>query len=518
MDDDCLTLVEDINNDEDPLIAEVDVYLTRIFADQLYLFQYPLRSTHLQYVNDSTFIGARLKPKTKVVQLDYVLDTESDFHCKDNEASVIQNFTSTTADERINSMDRLTLSSLNTTQGDNYKRFAVGLLTPNGIQLSPLNAIFQLRPDFDSTSSVLVRQAAPIEIDEDETESSFHKQSSSNSDDATTDEEANELVTMKFWKPEGRLQRERKMRSYNYFERARNEERWIDFAYYSPNECESIDLRKKWTLMDNDERSRSIIRWRKTISIQDYFQLLIFDKTIIFESPIEKEKPAIESTLATEQKPLVVPPTKPKKKKKTDLDKSSKKLSRKSRTKNVKSTDSTLNPEQTTTTSTPSLPTTIVKQDPEKIQHELLSFMKRRFGYRPYFKLSEINIAIKLELISSPPGHPLASGITEGSILRAVAEIGAIYVNKKWPKNLKQEPVFVNAQMGDKYDVLRRYVAELLEKCDSFQFTELRSRIKQENQTQQFPVHEVKKFVKDHCITRSSRKGVLYCVKGTLVK
>ncbi|CAF4632507.1 unnamed protein product, partial [Rotaria magnacalcarata] len=42
MDDDCLTLVEDINNDEDPLIAEVDVYLTRIFADQLYLFQYPL--------------------------------------------------------------------------------------------------------------------------------------------------------------------------------------------------------------------------------------------------------------------------------------------------------------------------------------------------------------------------------------------------------------------------------------------------------------------------------------------
>jgi len=89
--------------------------------------------------------------------------------------------------------------------------------------------------------------------------------------------------------------------------------------------------------------------------------------------------------------------------------------------------------------------------------------------------------------------------------------------------------------MGDKYDIvnrcflfdfiehcfffkLRRYVADLLEKCDSFQFTDLRSRIKQENQTQQYPIHEVKKFVKDHCITRSSRKGVLYCVKGTLVK
>jgi hypothetical protein len=39
-------------------------------------------------------------------------------------------------------------------------------------------------------------------------------------------------------------------------------------------------------------------------------------------------------------------------------------------------------------------------------------------------------LAIKLELISSP-GHPLASGVTEASILRAAAEIGAIYVNKK---------------------------------------------------------------------------------------
>jgi hypothetical protein len=57
-------------------------------------------------------------------------------------------------------------------------------------------------------------------------------------------------------------------------------------------------------------------------------------------------------------------------------------------------------------------------------------------------------------LISSQPGHPLASGVTEASILRAAAEIGAIYVNKKWPKNLKQEPVFINAQMGDKYDVV----------------------------------------------------------------
>jgi hypothetical protein len=41
----------------------------------------------------------------------------------------------------------------------------------------------------------------------------------------------------------------------------------------------------------------------------------------------------------------------------------------------------------------------MIKQDPETIQHELLSFMKRRFGYRPYFKLTEINIGI-FEILS----------------------------------------------------------------------------------------------------------------------
>ncbi len=62
-----------------------------------------------------------------------------------------------------------------------------------------------------------------------------------------------------------------------------------------------------------------------------------------------------------------------------------------------KSSDSAANTEQqqqaqTTPLSSVSLPKTIIKQDPETIQNELLSFMKRRFGYRPYFKLCEINI------------------------------------------------------------------------------------------------------------------------------
>lgn len=293
----------------------------------MYLFQYPLRSSDLQYENQSTFLAARIKPKNKLVQLDYTLDTQSDFHCQDKEKQVVDNWT--TSNDTIRAMDRLTLSSSNLTLGEDYKRFTVGIFTSNGLQLSPLNAIFQLRPDFDATSTILAQQQN-TSIDDDELENDRH---SSTEESTTTDDEsnANELVTMKFWRPESRLQQEKKVRSYNYFERARNEERWIDFAYFSPNESPAIELRNQWMMRDHLERNRFPIRWRKTVSIAEYFQLLFFDRALPVENIVEKEKLPIEMNVSTEQKPLVVPPTKPKKKKKNESEKSTKKTSRKSK-------------------------------------------------------------------------------------------------------------------------------------------------------------------------------------------
>jgi len=272
-----------------------------------------------------------LKPKNKLVQVDYSLDDQSNFHAKENETRASEHLS--ISDQTLPTFNRLTLSSTNLTPGENYKRYAVGILTSNGLQLSPLNAIFQLRPNFDATSSTLLAQK-PMSIDDDEldNEGNFSKQSASSADETTTDDEttdkpSNELVTMKFWRPEGRLQREKKIRSYNYIERARNEERWIDFAYYSPQEHPAIHLRTQWAMKDNLEQNRLPIRWRKTISIEDYFQLLFLNKE--FSQETDKLS-SIASNIINEQKPLIVPPTKPKKKKKTDVEKSPKKSTRKS--------------------------------------------------------------------------------------------------------------------------------------------------------------------------------------------
>jgi hypothetical protein len=87
-------------------------------------------------------------------------------------------------------------------------------------------------------------------------------------------------------------------------------------------------------MIDNIERNRLPIRWRKTISIKDYLQLLFFDQESLIEAvPIEKEKIGNETNTSTEQKPLIVPPTRPKKKKKNSLEKTTKKTTRKSKIK-----------------------------------------------------------------------------------------------------------------------------------------------------------------------------------------
>ncbi|CAF0820503.1 unnamed protein product [Didymodactylos carnosus] len=510
---------DEINLDEDekdPIIAEVNVYLTRVFSDQLYLFQYPLRSNHLQFENDVTFVGARLKPKNKVVQLDYMLDTKSKFYSKKRNSIITKNLSSSEDAKQQQTVDLLTLSSTNVTIGESYKRFSIGILTQNGLHLSPLNAIFQLRSDFDSTMSIITKNATLSSIcnktiihdsdDASDDENNLEESTKTSTGTDTEDESKynkTELVTMKFWRPETLYVREKKIRSYNYLMRKRNEEKWLDFAYISHNEQLAHKLREKWCQQDLTNNSNSIRR--NTITMKNYFELLLnkqvqksetTSSTRILntnESDHVTEKLVEENTKKGEKKSKQTKQTTPARKKTNTP-----KTSRKNRTGTSKLTDSSSTINATTaneSNSTSLAIATLTKPDPEAIHGELVSFMKRRFGYRPYFKLSEINIAIKLELISSPPGHVLATGVTEPSIIAVASELGAIHINKKWPKNLKQEPVFLNAQMGDKYDILRKYIADLLEKCDSFNFTDFRARIKRENKAQLFPLNEVKKFV-----------------------
>lgn len=61
--------------EEDEILAEYPIYLTTELSKYLYMFQYPMRSTPFDSKTGPN--AARLKPKSKMVELDLPLDTRS---------------------------------------------------------------------------------------------------------------------------------------------------------------------------------------------------------------------------------------------------------------------------------------------------------------------------------------------------------------------------------------------------------------------------------------------------------
>jgi len=60
--------------DDDPIVHEIDVVLSKQLLDRLYLFQYPFRPGHISY-DHAHHLGARIKPKQHRVEVEIGVPT-----------------------------------------------------------------------------------------------------------------------------------------------------------------------------------------------------------------------------------------------------------------------------------------------------------------------------------------------------------------------------------------------------------------------------------------------------------
>lgn len=67
--------------EEDELLQEIPVYLSTKLAQNLYLFQYPLRQ--LPYAPGTGPAAARIKPKSKLIEVDIPIDTRAPTYDKE---------------------------------------------------------------------------------------------------------------------------------------------------------------------------------------------------------------------------------------------------------------------------------------------------------------------------------------------------------------------------------------------------------------------------------------------------
>ncbi|CCG84264.1 protein of unknown function [Taphrina deformans PYCC 5710] len=131
-DDEDMEDEQDADDGDDPIVKTYEICATKILAEHLYLFQYPIRSANRPYESSDLPSEARMKPRTGHVQIDIPI-LESNYY--DNQRAV--QWTD----------DPLKVQTLggNVAPSRNY---LIGLVRGDQLHVTALKGVAQLRPVF----------------------------------------------------------------------------------------------------------------------------------------------------------------------------------------------------------------------------------------------------------------------------------------------------------------------------------------------------------------------------------
>ncbi len=121
------------DDDDDPVVDEIPIFLNTTLSEDIYILEYPGRSSKRPYVdiNNCGILDSRIKPKSGVVQVDIPIDIERFYDKKEGEAW--GNLDVQTQTGVINHYD-----------GTHY----VGVMNKDGLHMAPVNGAALLRPSF----------------------------------------------------------------------------------------------------------------------------------------------------------------------------------------------------------------------------------------------------------------------------------------------------------------------------------------------------------------------------------
>ncbi|KAJ2959967.1 hypothetical protein NQZ79_g4564 [Umbelopsis isabellina] len=144
-----------VTEEEDEIVQEIPVYLSTKLAQNLYLFQYPLRQ--LPFKPETGPCAARIKPKSNMLEVDIPLDTRAPTYDKargDDLAAAVSGEKFKTVYDQDDSdysgrpqtralLDKQTLGS---TLIPSKTKYLVGVLRDKELHVTPLTNTVQLRP------------------------------------------------------------------------------------------------------------------------------------------------------------------------------------------------------------------------------------------------------------------------------------------------------------------------------------------------------------------------------------
>ncbi|NP_001085230.1 polymerase (RNA) III (DNA directed) polypeptide E (80kD) L homeolog isoform X1 [Xenopus laevis] len=265
------------NEDDDPIIQEIDVFLAKSLSEKLYLFQYPIRPASMTY-DGVTHLSARIKPKQQKVEMEMAINTASPNYCRSKGEQIALNVDGTSNDETstysTKLMDKQTFTSIQA--ASNTSRYAVAFYRKGEVHVTPLNGILQMRPSFTYL---------------DKADTKFKEREAANEGGDSSQDEVEEdvkQVTVRFSRPESEQAKQRRAQSYEFLQKKQAEETWVHLHYSSVKDSRS-EHERQYLLCQNTSVADNM---ELVKSSREYLSMLMPPDVVE-----EKEKPVAPSNV-----------------------------------------------------------------------------------------------------------------------------------------------------------------------------------------------------------------------------
>lgn len=226
-------------HDDDPVVAEHDVYISTQLSSYLHIFQLPGNYEELEAQNPTTSATGRYKRLHKLVELETVLDTQHATYCEERGFELAEQSLAgriklnssvhgDVADERGKKLASLKLAGSRIALNP-HNRFFVATCIDNAIHLTPVETMIAMKPALGY-------------LDEADAKT---KTISKKLDIEPNAQEKLKAVQVQFKKRETEEQMAARLSSFAYLQRQVDDEPWVPLVHFLPGTNESTTVAQR---------------------------------------------------------------------------------------------------------------------------------------------------------------------------------------------------------------------------------------------------------------------------------
>ncbi|KAL7733826.1 hypothetical protein ACLKA6_011549 [Drosophila palustris] len=243
-----------MEDEEDPIVEEIPVFLSKNLQDNLYLFQYPTK-TEIANHDDAIVVNCCVKPFSQEVKVDFGLNIESKHYdrFKGEQFAVAADGKNTYGAVPPKGAERPTFKRglmdkqafTSTRSLTDISKYVVGIYTDKEVHLSPLASMVQLRPSLSHFDKEDKRRKAEQKAQNDDIE----------------DEEVAQQVTVKFARGTSAGAAAKKTKeqrgTYDNFVQRIVEEPWCE-TYWHARDTPTAELERQKMYSSNHQSNQSL--------------------------------------------------------------------------------------------------------------------------------------------------------------------------------------------------------------------------------------------------------------------